>query len=40
VVGRAPGTSKVTKAEQLGVPVVPGERFEALLASGEVDGPG
>jgi len=35
VVGRAPGASKVTKAEQLGVPVVPGDRFEQLLATGE-----
>ena len=36
VVGRAPGASKVTKADQLGVPVVPGERFEELLATGVV----
>ena len=27
VVGEAPGASKVAKAEQLGVPVVDGERF-------------
>ena len=40
VVGRAPGVSKVTKAEQLGVPVVPGEAFEAFLASGEIPTPG
>ena len=40
VVGRAPGASKVTKAEQLGVPVVPGEAFEAFLASGEIPTPG
>ena len=36
VVGQAPGASKVTKAEQLGVPVVPGERFDDLLATGEL----
>ena len=36
VVGQAPGASKVTKAAQLGVPVVPGEQFEALLATGEL----
>ena len=38
VVGRAPGASKVTKAEQLGVPVVPGERFDEFLATGELPG--
>ncbi len=38
VVGRSPGASKVTKAEQLGVPVVDGDRFDALLASGELPG--
>ncbi len=36
VVGRAPGASKVTKAEQLGVPVVAGEQFERFLATGEL----
>jgi DNA ligase (NAD+) len=36
VVGRAPGASKVTRAEQLGVPVVDGADFEAFLASGEL----
>jgi DNA ligase (NAD+) len=36
VVGQAPGASKVTKAGQLGVPVVPGEQFESLLATGEL----
>ena len=35
VVGRAAGASKVTKAEQLGVPTVSGEQFEDLLATGE-----
>jgi len=39
VVGRAPGASKVTKAEQLGVPVVEGASFEEFLTSGEVPGP-
>ena len=39
VVGRAPGASKVTKAEQLGVPIVAGEQFEALLLTGEVPRP-
>jgi DNA ligase (NAD+) len=39
VVGRAPGTSKVTKAEALGVPVVAGDQFEALLATGELPVP-
>ena len=34
VVGRAPGTSKVAKAEQLGVPIVDGASFDAFLASG------
>ncbi len=36
VVGAAPGASKVTKAEQLGVPTVDGARFGELLESGEV----
>ena len=41
VVGDAPGASKLTKAEQLGVPIVPAEGFEALLDSGALpDGPG
>ncbi len=39
VVGRSPGASKVTKAEQLGVPVVDGTAFEDLLASGELPAP-
>jgi DNA ligase (NAD+) len=38
VAGRGPGASKVTKAEQLGVPVVPGESFDDLLATGVVAG--
>jgi len=40
VVGRAPGASKVTKAEALGVPVVAGDQFEAFLATGELPVPG
>jgi len=36
VVGRAPGASKVAKGEQLGVPVIAGEHFEAFLATGEI----
>ena len=36
VVGRAPGASKVTKAERLGVPVVSGSKFDELLATGEL----
>ena len=39
VTGAAPGASKVTKAERLGVPVVPGELFTELLATGELPGP-
>ncbi|HLK45873.1 MAG TPA: NAD-dependent DNA ligase LigA, partial [Acidimicrobiales bacterium] len=35
VVGDAPGAAKLTKATELGVPIVPGDRFDALLASGE-----
>ncbi len=36
VVGRAPGASKVSKAEQLGVPIVDGASFEEFLATGEL----
>jgi len=40
VVGRAPGASKVTKAERLGVPIVTGDRFDDFLATGVLpDGP-
>jgi DNA ligase (NAD+) len=38
VVGEDPGAAKTTRAEQLGVPVVPGDRFDDLLASGELPG--
>ncbi len=40
VVGTDPGASKVTKAEQHGVPIVDGEGFLKLLESGEVEHPG
>jgi DNA ligase (NAD+) len=36
VVGEGPGASKLTKAEELGVPVLDEAGFEALLQSGEV----
>jgi DNA ligase (NAD+) len=36
VVGEGAGASKLNKAEQLGIPQVAAERFEELLASGEV----
>ncbi len=39
VAGASPGASKVTKAEQLGIPVVAGDRFDELLDSGEVPEP-
>ena len=35
VVGESPGASKLTKATDLGVTIVQGERFEELLESGE-----
>jgi DNA ligase (NAD+) len=34
VVGEAPGASKLTKAEELGVPLVGAGEFESLLATG------
>ncbi len=34
VVGSAPGASKVTKARELGVPMVPADQFASLLESG------
>jgi DNA ligase (NAD+) len=39
VVGESPGASKVTKAEQAGVPVVEGTAFGRLLESGELPSP-
>lgn len=38
VVGEAPGAAKTSKAESLGVPVVPGDRFDQLLETGEIPG--
>jgi DNA ligase (NAD+) len=37
VVGEAPGASKVTKATDLGIPMIPGEKFELLLKTGSLD---
>ena len=36
VVGDAPGASKITKAQELGIPVVTGANFDRLLATGEI----
>jgi len=36
VVGTEPGTAKLRKAEELGIPIVDGARFAELLDSGEV----
>lgn len=36
VVGESPGASKVTKATELGIPIVPQERFSELLETGEI----
>jgi len=36
VVGESPGASKVTRAEELGIPIIGGERFEQLLATGSI----
>ena len=36
VVGDAPGSAKLTKAEELGVPLVGAADFEQLLATGEL----
>ncbi|HLG68130.1 MAG TPA: BRCT domain-containing protein, partial [Acidimicrobiales bacterium] len=40
VVGASPGSAKLARAEQLGVPIVPGDRFDELLATGEVPATG
>ena len=40
VVGDAPGASKLKKAEELGIPIVPADGFEALLESGRSPGSG
>jgi DNA ligase (NAD+) len=36
VVGEAPGASKLTKAEELGIPIVSAENFETLLVNGDL----
>ncbi len=36
VVGDAPGSSKLTKAEKLGVPIVDGAGFSKFLETGEL----
>jgi DNA ligase (NAD+) len=36
VVGEAPGASKLSKAEETGVPVIEGDRFAELLETGEI----
>jgi DNA ligase (NAD+) len=36
VVGEAPGASKLTKAEDLGIPIVSAENFESLLTNGDL----
>jgi DNA ligase (NAD+) len=38
VVGEAPGSAKLTKAEQLGVPILTAEQFAPLLETGELPG--
>jgi DNA ligase (NAD+) len=38
VVGEGPGASKLTKAEELGVPILDGAGFEHLLETGELPG--
>lgn len=38
VVGAAPGASKLTKASELGIPIVPAERFNELLETGSFEG--
>jgi DNA ligase (NAD+) len=38
VVGDAPGAAKLTKATDLGIAIVPADRFDALLETGEVPG--
>ncbi len=36
VVGEAPGASKVSKAEELGIPMLPASEFERLLSTGSL----
>jgi DNA ligase (NAD+) len=39
VVGTEPGAAKLRKAEELGIPIVEGSRFDELLARGEIPAP-
>ncbi len=39
VVGADPGLAKLRRAEELGVPVVAGDRFDELLRTGQLPGP-
>ncbi|MHB1583745.1 MAG: BRCT domain-containing protein, partial [Acidimicrobiales bacterium] len=36
VVGESPGAAKSAKAEELGIPIIPGDRFAELLDTGAV----
>jgi DNA ligase (NAD+) len=38
VVGEAPGNAKVTKAQELGVPILDEAAFKSLLDTGELPG--
>ena len=38
VLGDAPGASKLKKAEELGIPIVPADAFDSLLESGALPG--
>jgi len=38
VVGESPGSAKLAKAESLGIPILAGDAFEALLVTGELPG--
>ena len=38
VVGQNPGAAKVTKAEELGIPMLDQAQFETLLETGELPG--
>ena len=40
VVGEAPGASKVTKAEALGIPMLGADGFAVLLETGDLPGEG
>ena len=38
VLGTEPGAAKLKKAEELGIPIVEGRRFQELLDTGEIPG--